>query len=206
MLETSFLKFKLLDEGGGVGSRWRDTPVGWHVITMEVIPDLGHSKMWKGNNWNQAFLHKNLAFINPEPLSNTLISNDRNGQYVLVSYRIFPRLHGQKTGVAVMAITSFSFTSLQLSNSAFLNPCLFCYMKKTPPKWVQQKFGFGFNNRKNHRVTRKTNRFLLSRLAGLGQPFYYSPHAGWTKLTYANKSLDCSVKAKPLALSMVHLL
>lgn len=62
----------------------------------------------------------------------------------------------------------------------------------------EQKFGFGFNNRKNHRVTRKTNRFLLSKLAGLGQPFYYSPHAGWTKLTYANKSLDCSVKAKPL--------
>ena len=62
----------------------------------------------------------------------------------------------------------------------------------------EQKFGFWFNNRKNHRVTRKTNRFLLSKLAGLGQPFYYSPHAGWTKLTYANKSLDCSVKAKPL--------
>ncbi|CAL1134868.1 unnamed protein product [Cladocopium goreaui] len=37
-------------------------------------------------------------------------------------------------------------------------------------------------------------RFKLLDRGGLGQPFYYSPYAGWTQLTYANKSLECTVK------------
>ena len=85
--------------------RWSREPLEGHTGGVPCHNKMWHQiwdilyKMWKGNNWNQAFLHKNLAFINPEPFSNTLIGNDRDGQYVLVPYTIFPRAPWAKKGL-----------------------------------------------------------------------------------------------------------